>query len=357
MLNWVKKWGIIEKMEEERNIISLQGVFRRYGYGDAENFALDGVDFEVKKGEFVMIMGQSGSGKTTLLNILGLLDKMTAGEYVLDGANVRKMSGKRKARARASKIGVIFQNFNLIPEMTVIENVALPLVYMGKGKTKRLKMASEVLRQFHLGEREYYMPHQLSGGQQQRVAIARALVGGPEIILADEPTGNLDSKTAHIVMEELKTLNDQGKTIVMVTHNAGLLSYATRVIKMLDGKIVEDTEEETVQVKPKVYPLPKRPVLVPVMKPVVASAEEAGEVEKIAEKTEEEGASEDVKNEVSEGAVREDVKAEEKVVKTEEKVAGVGVKKTVVGVSGRKKVKKDKNGTKKVKIKQKKRKK
>ena len=330
MLNWVKKWGIIRRMEEEKNIVSLQGVFRRYGYGDAENFALDGVDFEVKKGEFVMIMGQSGSGKTTLLNILGLLDKMTAGEYMLDGVNVRKMSGKRRARARASKIGFIFQNFNLIPSMSVIENVALPLVYMGKGKTKRLKMASEVLRQFHLGEREYYMPYQLSGGQQQRVAIARALVGGPEIILADEPTGNLDSKTAHIVMEELKTLNDQGKTIVMVTHNAGLLSYATRVIKMLDGKIVEDTEEETRKevVKPKVYPLPKRPALVPVMNTLKVSKED------------------DIRS-VNEA---EKVVKFDNVVKNAEKVE----KATKRAATGKKKVKKGENSTKKVKNKQKK---
>ena len=336
MLNWVKKWGIIGGMEEEKDLISLKGVFRRYGYGDAENFALDGVDFEVKKGEFVMIMGQSGSGKTTLLNILGLLDKMTAGEYMLDGVNVRKMSGKRRARARASKIGFIFQNFNLIPSMSVIENVALPLVYMGKGKTKRLKMASEVLRQFHLGEREYYMPYQLSGGQQQRVAIARALVGGPEIILADEPTGNLDSKTAHIVMEELKTLNDQGKTIVMVTHNAGLLSYATRVIKMLDGKIVEDTEEETRKevVKPKVYPLPKRPTLVPVMNTLKVSKEDdvrgVNEAEKVVK----------FDNVVKSGDV---VKNAEKVEKAAKRAA-----------TGKKKVKKGENSTKKVKNKQKK---
>jgi putative ABC transport system ATP-binding protein len=162
------------------------------------------------------------------------------GEYLLDGRNVERISRRKQARLRSTKIGFVFQNFNLVPNLTVIENVALPLVYCGYRKTRRLKVSSKVLERFHLKEREYYMPHQLSGGQQQRVAIARSLVNVPSIILADEPTGNLDSRSSHIVMEELREIHAQGNTIVMVTHNASLTTYATRVINMLDGQIATD---------------------------------------------------------------------------------------------------------------------
>lgn len=227
---------------DEGSVIRLEGISKRYGYGDAEIFALKDVDLEVRKGEFIMIMGPSGCGKTTLLNVLGLLDGVTTGTYYLDGFPANRMSGKKKARFRAEKIGFIFQNFNLVPDMTVVENVALPLVYSGVAGARRLIRASEVLQRFQLQEREYYLPHQLSGGQQQRVAIARSLVNNPEIILADEPTGNLDSKAAHIVMEELRAIHLEGNTIIMVTHNAELTTYATRVIKMLDGAIDEDVK-------------------------------------------------------------------------------------------------------------------
>ena len=182
-------------------------------------------------------MGPSGCGKTTLLHIIGLLDRSTSGDYILDHKNVAKLSRRKHANIRSQKIGFIFQSFNLIPRLTVIENVALPLVYKGVSKTKRLKKASESLKQFHLSEREYYMPWQLSGGQTQRVAIARALVNEPSIILADEPTGNLDSKSSHIIMEELSDVHKKGNTIIMVTHNPELVAYATRVITMFDGKI------------------------------------------------------------------------------------------------------------------------
>lgn len=226
------------------NIIELKNLTKRYGYGDAESFALKDFNLEIKRGEFIMIMGPSGCGKTTLLNIIGLLDRATSGEYFLNGENVAGISAGRKAKIRAKKIGFIFQNFNLIEDLSVLENVALPLVYTGQPRTVRLKNASDALSRFHLQEKEYYHPGQLSGGQQQRAAIARAVVSDPEIILADEPTGNLDSRASNIVMEELKAIHDSGNTIIMVTHNPSLTTYATRVIRMLDGQI--DTDVKTV---------------------------------------------------------------------------------------------------------------
>ena len=231
-------------MADENTVIELKGLTKRYGYGDTESFALKDFDLKIKRGEFVMIMGPSGCGKTTLLNIIGLLDKATSGEYELNGEDVASISASRKAKLRAKKIGFIFQNFNLIEDLPIIENVSLPLVYTGHTKLARLRQASSALSRFHLQEREYYLPSQLSGGQQQRVAIARAIVSDPEIILADEPTGNLDSRSSHIVMEELKAIHEEGNTIIMVTHNPSLTTYATRVINMLDGQI--DTDIKTV---------------------------------------------------------------------------------------------------------------
>ena len=228
----------------ENILIELKGLTKRYGYGDTESFALKDFDLTIKRGEFIMIMGPSGCGKTTLLNIIGLLDRASRGEYLLNGENVAGISARRQAKLRAKKIGFVFQNFNLIEDLPIIENVALPLVYTGYSKTARLKTASSTLGRFHLQEKEYYLPYQLSGGQQQRVAIARAIVGSPEIILADEPTGNLDSRASHAVMEELKSIHEEGNTIIMVTHNPALTTYATRVINMLDGQI--DTDIKTV---------------------------------------------------------------------------------------------------------------
>ena len=225
-------------------IIELKELTKRYGYGDTESFALKDFDLTIKRGEFIMIMGPSGCGKTTLLNIIGLLDRATDGEYILNGEDVASISSNRQAKLRAKKIGFVFQNFNLIEDLPILENVALPLVYTGHSQTARLKKASNALNRFHLQEREYYFPYQLSGGQQQRVAIARAIVSDPEIILADEPTGNLDSRSSHIVMEELKAIHEEGNTIIMVTHNPSLTTYATRVINMLDGHI--DTDVKTV---------------------------------------------------------------------------------------------------------------
>ena len=230
--------------QENETIIELKSVSKRYGLGDAESYALHNFDLTVKRGEFIMVMGPSGCGKTTLLNIIGLLDKATSGEYKLGGKSVDRISARKKARFRAKEIGFIFQSFNLIPNLSVIENVSLPLIYSGYHKTRRLKMADNILEHFHLREREYYMPYQLSGGQQQRVAIARSLVANPSIILADEPTGNLDSRASHIIMEELQEIHSLGNTIIMVTHNPALTTYATRVINMLDGEI--DTDIKTV---------------------------------------------------------------------------------------------------------------
>lgn len=227
-------------METKPLVIELHGLVKRYGIGAAEHAALDGVDLKVENGEFIAIMGPSGCGKTTLLNILGMLDRADEGEYLLDGKDVEHLSSARRAHIRARQIGIVFQNFNLIDRMNVIENVALPLTYHGMRRLKRLEAASQILASFHLSEREYYMPSQLSGGQIQRVAIARALVNKPSLILADEPTGNLDSKSSHVIMEELAELHKKGNTIIMVTHNPDLTSYASRVIHMLDGRIASD---------------------------------------------------------------------------------------------------------------------
>ncbi len=232
------------KLMDDNIVIKMTGLTKRYGYGDTASFALKDFDLEIKRGEFVMIMGPSGCGKTTLLNIIGLLDRATDGEYYLNGEDVSDISSARQARLRAKKIGFIFQDFNLIQNLTIIENVALPLVYVNRPRTIRLKAASNALKRFHLSEREYYRPSQLSGGQKQRVAIARAIVSDPEIILADEPTGNLDSRSSSIVMDELKAIHEEGNTIIMVTHNPALTVYATRVINMLDGQI--DTDVKTV---------------------------------------------------------------------------------------------------------------
>ncbi len=229
------------KTEKTAPVIELKNLKKSFGFGDAAQFALNGVDLTVEKGEFITIMGPSGCGKTTLLNILGLLDGDIEGEYNLNGTPLAQLSRRRQAFIRSRRIGFVFQSFNLIPRLTVLENVSLPLLYKGVSKTKRLQKASDILKNFHLNEREFYMPHQLSGGQVQRVAIARALVNEPSIILADEPTGNLDSNASHIIMEELSDLHKKGNTIIMVTHNPNLTTYASRVITMLDGKIDTDT--------------------------------------------------------------------------------------------------------------------
>lgn len=222
-------------------VIVLKKLKKRFGIGDAEHYAIDSIDLTIKKGEFIAIMGPSGCGKTTLLNILGLLDTDIEGDYILEGASIATLSKRKQAHIRSDQIGFVFQSFNLVNRLTILENVALPLIYKGIPRLKRIQMASKMLKAFHLNEREFYMPSQLSGGQAQRVAIARALVNTPSIILADEPTGNLDSHASHIIMQELSDLHKKGNTIIMVTHNPNLTTYASRVITMLDGKIDTDT--------------------------------------------------------------------------------------------------------------------
>lgn len=223
-------------------VIEIFGLSKLFGVGDATTVALDNVTLSIDKGEFVAVMGPSGSGKTTLLNILGLLDTPTHGEYYLESKAVADLSQRKRAKIRRDHIGMVFQNFNLLSRTTVIENVALPLMYKGMLRTKRLTMASSLLKTFGLNNREYYMPYQLSGGQLQRVAIARALVNKPAIVLADEPTGNLDTKSSEIIMEELADLHRQGNTIIMVTHNPDVAIYADRIIQMIDGAIATDSK-------------------------------------------------------------------------------------------------------------------
>ena len=222
------------------NLIELHDINRVFGIGEAESYALQNFYLQVKPGEFIMIMGPSGCGKTTLLNILGFLDHPTSGQYFLNQTPTSHFSSRRLAKLRSQKIGIIFQEYNLIPTLTVLENVALPLIYAGVSHTKAIIKASETLKNFDLQTKEYYYPYQLSGGQKQRVAIARALVANTEIILADEPTGSLDTKSSEAVMQELHRVHQAGNTIIMVTHNPALTKYATRVLHMIDGSIDRD---------------------------------------------------------------------------------------------------------------------
>jgi putative ABC transport system ATP-binding protein len=224
-------------------VIEIYNLSKMFGISDATTVALDNLTLRINKGEFVCIMGPSGSGKTTLMNIIGLLDAPTLGEYYLEEKPVAELSQRKRAKYRRDKIGMIFQNFNLLSRLNVIENVALPLTYKGMFRTKRLRQASKLLTTFGLHEREYYMPYQLSGGQLQRVAIARALVNKPAILLADEPTGNLDSKASDIIMRELSEIHQKGNTIIMVTHNPEVALYADRIIQMMDGRVASDTKE------------------------------------------------------------------------------------------------------------------
>ena len=226
-------------------VIVLKDLKKRFGIGDAEHYAIDGINLTIEKGEFIAIMGPSGCGKTTLLNILGLLDADIEGDYELDGKNVATLSQRRQASIRSQQIGFIFQSFNLISRLNVIDNVALPLTYKGIPRLKRLKIASEALATFHLQEREYYYPRQLSGGQTQRVAIARALVNNPSIILADEPTGNLDEKTAAQVYALMLELNREvGTSFVLVTHDRKLARTMDRALELAGGRLRELAADE-----------------------------------------------------------------------------------------------------------------
>jgi len=224
------------------SIIKLENVSRLYGFGDATAVALDEVSLTIEPGEFVAVMGPSGCGKSTLMNIIGLLDRPTHGSYTLHDRAVARLRSNQRAKVRRDTVGFVFQSFNLLPRLRVIENVALPLAYKGVLPGKRLKQAANMLERVGLADREYYFPSQLSGGQAQRVAIARALVNDPKIIIADEPTGNLDSASSLLVMELLAEIHNTGNTILFVTHNPELTRYATRVVYMHDGAIVHDEQ-------------------------------------------------------------------------------------------------------------------
>ncbi|MEN8155934.1 MAG: ABC transporter ATP-binding protein [Bacteroidota bacterium] len=218
-------------------IISLDKIVKNYYIGSITVEALRTVDIEIKRNEYVAIMGPSGSGKSTLMNLVGALDSPTSGEYILNGTDVSKMDDNRLAEIRNKEIGFIFQTFNLLPRYTALENVTLPLVYAGFGKTERVKKAKKTLEDVGLGDRMDHRPNELSGGQRQRVAVARALVNDPSIILADEPTGNLDSKTSVDIMKLFGEIHARGNTIILVTHEESIARFAHRIIRLLDGKI------------------------------------------------------------------------------------------------------------------------
>lgn len=232
-------------------LIELQDVSKLYGFGDATTLALDEVDLTIGKGEFVAVMGPSGSGKSTLMNLIGLLDRPSHGDYRLDNKPVARLKPDQAAKIRRDTIGFILQSFNFLPRLTVLENVALPLAYKGVSLSRRTKLASQMLERVGVQNREYFLPSQLSGGQAQCAAIARALVNNPKIIIADEPTGNLDSSSSRLVMELLSDVHKLGNTVLFVTHNPELTRFATRVVYMHDGTIIHDEPTALGQVAPK----------------------------------------------------------------------------------------------------------
>lgn len=226
-------------------LIELRDVYKIYGEGlESEVRALDGVSLDIEKGEFVAVVGQSGSGKSTMMNVLGCLDIPTRGTYHLDGVDVRELSDKELSRIRNKQIGFIFQQYNLIQNLTVLENVELPLIYQGIDPIDRRELAMQALARVGLADRAQHKPTQMSGGQQQRVAIARAISTRPPIIMADEPTGALDSRTGHEVLGFLQQLNKEGSTVILITHDNGIAATARRIVRIADGKIIEDHPQE-----------------------------------------------------------------------------------------------------------------
>ena len=228
----------------EKPLIEVKNVHKIYNPGENEVHALDGISVSINRGEFVAIVGHSGSGKSTFMNMLGCLDTPTSGEYFLDGVNVANMTDDELSDIRNLQIGFIFQGFNLIPSLSAVENVELPLVYRGMPKEERRKLSIDALERVGMGKRVTHKPSELSGGQQQRVAIARAIAARPPIIMADEPTGNLDTKSGADVMRILHELSDEGRTIVLITHDNDIARQARRAIRIIDGKIVSDTSNE-----------------------------------------------------------------------------------------------------------------
>ena len=229
-------------------MIKIENLVKTYRTDELETTALNQVNLEVKEGEFISIMGPSGCGKSTLLNIIGLLDSFSEGEYSFAGQAMSKVKERERAAIRKANIGFVFQNFNLIEELSVFENVELPLVYLKEGKTERREKVEKILEKIGIAHRGKHFPTQLSGGQQQRVAVARAMVTSPKLILADEPTGNLDSTNGNEVMELLSLLHDQGSTIIMVTHSSHDASYSQRTVNLLDGSVVSQSKGERLSV-------------------------------------------------------------------------------------------------------------
>lgn len=221
-------------------VICLKDIVKTYIMGDSIVHALDHVNLQVEFGEFTSIMGPSGSGKSTMMNILGCLDRPSSGEYYLDGKEIAKYNDDELAHTRNAKIGFVFQNFNLLSKLTAQANVALPLIYAGVAEEERMERAKKALADVGLGTRLEHKPMEMSGGQRQRVAIARALINNPAIIMADEPTGNLDTKSSYEIMDIFKALNDSGKTVVMVTHEPDIAQQTKRILTMRDGKLVSD---------------------------------------------------------------------------------------------------------------------
>ena len=229
------------------SLISITNIKRDFPLGNEIVYVLKGIDLEIKKGEYVALMGPSGSGKSTLMNILGCLDTPTSGTYILNGKHVSEMQDDELAGIRNKEIGFVFQTFNLMTRTTALDNVALPMVYAGYSKSERIERASEVLKQVGLDDRMDHKPNQLSGGQRQRVAVARALVNKPSIILADEPTGNLDSKTSVEIMNLFNEIHANGNTVILVTHEEEIAAYAHRIIRLRDGIIESDTQNPNIK--------------------------------------------------------------------------------------------------------------
>jgi len=225
-------------------VICFRDVARRYYMGDQIVNALDGIDLDIGRNEYVAIIGASGSGKSTMMNLIGCLDSPTEGEYHLNGANVGQMSELELARVRNRDIGFVFQSFNLLPRASALKNVQQPLVYRGIGRGEREQMAAQALERVGMKDRMHHLPNELSGGQRQRVAISRALVGDPSILLADEPTGNLDTKTTREIMQLFDELHGDGQTIIMVTHEADVAAHCERVIRLTDGRVAEDYRQD-----------------------------------------------------------------------------------------------------------------
>ncbi len=224
---------------QKGNIISLKKVCKNFQVGDSIIKAVCNVDLEIKKGDFIAIVGPSGSGKSTMMNLVGALDLASEGDIFLEGENIEKLDESELAQIRGRKVGFVFQTFNLIPTLTALENIALPMIFQGYTKEERIERAEKILSDVNLSHRKNHLPNELSGGEMQRVAIGRALANDPEVILADEPTGNLDTKTGLEIMKLFVKLNKEGKTIILVTHDLNLMKYARKVLELQDGRIIK----------------------------------------------------------------------------------------------------------------------